>query len=107
MKKDKSVKVRCKVCVNENQSFCDANNIKVRINKPRHCSKFVYDVDKIQVKTKLPSTYIKGGNFKEFRNRIIAEIVAAEEAKRGEEAPDCLSQFRSTSELTGEASKAK
>ena len=95
-------KVKCVVCKNENKSFCDAKNIKINAKKSRTCSKFIYDTDKIKIKTKLPSTYIKGGNFKEFRNKLISEIVAAEEAKRKEAAPDCLSQFRSTSELTKE-----
>ena len=92
-------RVKCKVCSNEQHSFCNAKNAKIHPNKSRTCKEFDYDATKVKVRQKLPATYVKGGDMKAYRE---AAIEAYEQQASGVKVeatnPDILSKFRSTAE---------
>ena len=45
-------KVKCRVCENEDNSFCKVKQCTVRTNKARHCKAFIMNESKIKVKLK-------------------------------------------------------
>ena len=91
-------KVRCRVCSNEQHSFCNTKNVKIHPNKSRTCEDFDYDETKVKVKQKLEGTYVKGGNMKAFREAAIEAYEQQASGAKVEAAtnPDVLSKFRST-----------
>lgn len=100
MKKGKGSSVKCRVCTNEQHSFCNAKNVGIHPNKSRKCGSFEYDATKVKIKQKLPATYVKGGDMKAYREAAIEAYEQQASGARIEEAknPDVLSKFRSTAE---------
>lgn len=102
-------RVKCRVCVNEHDSFCLIKKCKTRGNKSRICSSFIHDVSKIKVKRKVetvmrPDWYWNRKEIKKaYKKWQVEEKLRLEAASNqskyinaNEPAPDCLSSFRST-----------
>lgn len=47
-------KVKCSVCLNENNKFCTIKKVKVHINKKRKCDGYIYDSSKLKIKQEIP-----------------------------------------------------
>jgi hypothetical protein len=48
-------KVKCVVCDNEDNSFCDIKKCKIKVNKPRTCDIFKFDPGKIKIRRAIPT----------------------------------------------------
>lgn len=105
-------RVKCRVCVNENDGFCSVKKCKTRGNKPRICTDFVNDLSKVKIKQKVktvmrPDWYWRRKEVK----RAYKEALKKQEAEKQlkdildedrQNTPDCLASFRSTASDIGD-----
>lgn len=52
------MKVKCRVCDNEDKGFCKVKKVKVKINKARICEAYIYNESKLKAKEKVNTTKI-------------------------------------------------
>jgi len=52
------MKVKCRVCDNEDRGFCKVKKVKVKINKARVCEAYIYNESKLKTKEKVDTTRI-------------------------------------------------
>ena len=92
-------KVKCRVCDNEDNSFCKVKQCKVKAKKSRHCQAFIMNENKIRVTIK-PKSVVRPDwywNRKETIRELKKEEEKAKQAQKVDfENPDVLSKFRST-----------
>lgn len=98
-------RVRCRVCENEEDSYCTIKKCKIRGNKSRICVSFRMNSSKVRIKTKIPSQFRPDWYWdrKEYKKVMKEARLKAEQAQveqvpsyLGTKAPDCLADFRST-----------
>jgi len=100
------MKVRCKVCSNVKKNICSVKHDVVGLNKPRRCSDFIFDPNKVKVVPKVESTYIPFHlrDRKAYKKYVQEQVLAQQESARQNasvngvtmSSPDCLSNFRAT-----------
>ena len=102
-------KVRCNVCISENNSFCAKKNTKVKINKSRICKLYVFDETKVKERKQIDSILF---GFKEQmlakKHRRKERIKERESVKEALDNYNKGSQFTSAKHpLTGDLSRFK
>jgi len=66
------IKVRCSVCGNEKVGFCLIKKTKIKPNKSRKCTAYVYDESKVKTIQNIPSIKF-GYNEQQEQKRLMKE----------------------------------
>lgn len=97
-------KVKCKVCSHFNGFRCTEKNTKVNGSKPRKCTEFIYDPEKVVIKQKLKAVYVPYHmtSRKAYKKHLAEQELqtttqeSLENKLENLKNPDILSKFRSS-----------
>jgi len=76
------MKVRCGVCSNEKVGFCSIKKTRIKPNKSRKCTAYVYDESKVKTRQSIPSIKFGYNEHREQKQLMKEERNALKVAKK-------------------------
>jgi len=83
-------KKRCKLCLNEKSGLCTVKKIGVAINKPRLCEAYIYDEQKLKVKSHIPTIKMGYNEHQESKRRLKEELKVLKKSMSSIQSQDAI-----------------